>query len=125
MPTVQEYLIKAERNERLADILASLPERYTEWEVTVLFYSALHYVNAFLEMQGLEATHHHARYQLIASMTNFAREYENLSQKSVNARYKMDEFTPQDVDRTKASDFRVVKEEVLALLGRQPRDEAT
>ena len=49
MATVQEYLEKAERNEKLADTLASLPERYTEWEVTALFYSALHYVNALCE----------------------------------------------------------------------------
>ncbi len=116
MPTVQEYLNKAERNERLSNFLASLPDRYTEWEITTLFYSALHYVNAFLELRGLEAPHHFARYKLVASLTNFARQYENLSQKSMNARYKMDEFTPQELDSVRTDEFVVVKEGVLALL---------
>ena len=119
MATVQEYLEKAERNEKLADTLASLPERYTEWEVTALFYSALHYVNAFLEVKGLRPTIHHARLRLVSRLTGFVKEYENLSQKSVNARYKMDEFTSQEVDSIKAGEFRIVKEGALALLASQ------
>ena len=120
MPSVQQYLSKAVRNEEFADALASHSVRYTEWEVTALFYSALHYVNSFLEMQGLEATHHFARFRLIANLTDFSKEYENLSQKSNNARYKMDEFTPREIESVRAGEFRVVKEGVLALLGNHP-----
>ena len=112
-------LIKAERNERLGNALALLPERHTEWEITIFFYSALHYVNAFLELQGLEVPHHFARYRLVSRLTNFAKEYENLFQKGINARYKMDEFTAQEVESTRTNEFLTVKEGVLALLAAQ------
>ena len=46
--------------------MASLPERYTEWEVTMLFYSALHYVDAFLATRGLHPQSHLERKDLVA-----------------------------------------------------------
>lgn len=116
MHTPQEHLEQAERNEELANAISRLETRFTEWEVTVLFYSALHYVSAFLATRGYEAKNHHERRNLIAQHTDVANEYDNLLQHSLDARYEMKEFTPEEVDLLRADDFRRVKEEVLALL---------
>ena len=112
----QQYLRKAERNERLAEELASLPQRYPEWEITTLFYSALHYVNAFLATREQSANFHRERYDLLDSLTNLGKDYGTLFQRSMNARYEYDEFTVQEVDRIKNGHFRRVKEGILALL---------
>ena len=112
----QQYLRKAERNERLADELASLPQRYPEWEIIILFYSALHYANAFLATRGQSADYHRERYDLLDSQTSLGKDYDTLFQRSMNARYDYDEFTTQEVDRIRASPFRRVKEGILALL---------
>lgn len=116
MPTLQRHLAQAERNERLADAMASATERYMEWEVTVLFYSALHYVDAFLATRGLHPKNHYDRKQLVANQTNVARYYEILFKRSMNARYHFYQFTPQEVDRIRDGAFRRVKEGILALL---------
>ena len=97
--------------------MASYPERHTEWEVAILFYSALHYVEGFLATQGAHPKSHHERFALVSNLTGVARYYEILFKRSMNARYHLYEFTPQEVDRIKAGAFRRVKEETLALLG--------
>ncbi len=112
----RQYLRKAERNEKLSEELVSLTQRYLEWEVTTLFYSALHYANAFLSTQGLTAEYHRERFDLLSSRTNLGNDYDTLFQRSMNARYELYEFTIQEVDRLKAGAFRRVKENILALL---------
>ena len=96
--------------------MASYSERHTEWEVTILFYSALHYVDAFLATQGAHPKSHQERFGLVSNLTGVARYYEILFKRSMNARYHLYEFTPLEVNRIKAGAFRRVKEEILALL---------
>ena len=115
-----QYLRMAERNEKLAEELKSLPEEFLEWEITVLFYSALHYANAFLSSQGLAAEYHRERFDLLSSRTNLGNDYDILFQRSMNARYELYEFSVQDVDQLKTGSFRRVKEGLLALLGNHP-----
>ena len=122
MVTLEQHLAQADRNERLANIIAALPERFTEWEVTLLFYSALHYVDAFLATQERSPKRHRDRNNLVASLTNLGREYQNLFQQSMNSRYHLYTFTPQEVSEIKAEDFDRVKEEVLSLLSSETVD---
>ncbi len=100
--------------------MASSTERYTEWEVTILFYSALHYVEALLSTQGIHSKTHRERNDLASNLTNLARYYEILFKRSINARYDLYEFSPQEVDRIKAGAFRRVKEEVNTILASRP-----
>ena len=99
-----------------ADAMEFYAERCPEWQVTILFYSALHYVDAFLATQGTHPKSHHERFGLVSNLTDVARYYETLFKRSMNARYHLYEFTPQEVDRIKAGAFRRVKEGILALL---------
>lgn len=118
MLTAQDHLTLAERNERAADAMDSLPERHTEWEVPMLFYSALHYVGAFLATRGLHPQSHLERKDLVPSLTNLARYYDILFKRSMNARYHLYQFTPQEVDRIRNGAFLRVKEGILALLSK-------
>ena len=117
MYTSQEHLAQAARNEEFANTISTLGTRFTDWEITALFYSSLHYVSAFLTTQGYEARNHHERRNLIARHTNVASEFDNLFQHSLDARYEMAKFTSEEVELLKAEDFRRIKDEVLALLG--------
>ena len=116
MRTHQEHLAEAVRNEEFAVVISGLETRFTEWEVTALFYSALHYVSAFLATQGYEAKNHHERRNLIAQHTNLSNEYDNILQYSLDARYEMKKFTPEEVELLKTDDFSRIKQEILALL---------
>jgi hypothetical protein len=52
--TVQEHLQQARRNEGLAQRLGIPPFRTYDWAMTVLFYSILHFVDAYLlQRQGI------------------------------------------------------------------------
>jgi hypothetical protein len=46
--TVQEHLQQARHNEALASQLSTLPLAAYDWAITVLFYSVLHFVDAYL-----------------------------------------------------------------------------
>ena len=96
--------------------MASYSERYTEWEVTILFYSALHYVDAFLATQGAHPKSHRERFDLVSNLTDLARYYEILFKRSMNARYHLYEFSSEEVARIKNGAFRRVKEGILTLL---------
>lgn len=85
----------------------------------MLFYSALHYVNAVLATRGQSANFHRERYDLLDSQTNLGKDYGTLFQRSMNARYDYDEFRVQEVDRIKTGPFRRVKDGILALLPSQ------
>ena len=59
--TVQEHLQQARHNEALASQLSSPPLAAYDWAITVLFYSVLHFVDAYLlQRYGIEPKGHTA-----------------------------------------------------------------
>ena len=116
MPALQQHLAQAVRNEEFSDAIGGLQIRFTQWEITALFYSGLHYVDAFLATQEQHPSNHQERRRLVGQHTTLRAEYENLYDLSIKARYATTEFTSQDVERLKAGDFRTLKEGILALL---------
>lgn len=116
MPELDRHLPQAERNESAADAMATLPNRHPDWEVTMLFYSALHYVDAFLATRGLHPRTHFERNDLLSNLTDISEYYHILFMRSMNARYHIYQFTPPEVDRIRNGAFRRVKEGILALL---------
>ena len=123
MVTAQQHLYLAERNERFAETIAALPDRFFDWEVTTLFYSALHYVSAYLATLGHHPSSHHQRGVLVNNLTAVWDEYQNLFLLSMAARYYATPITIQQADEAKDYDFRRVKEEMLALLAGQTNRE--
>lgn len=122
MLTVQEHLVLAQRNEQFVDAIVSLPQRFPEWEITALFYSALHYASAFLATQGNNPENHNRRNQLIGDLTIVGTDYQNLYRLSLNARYQRSTYTSMRADAIKAGPFRRFKDEMLALIGRRANE---
>ena len=116
MPNLNQHLALAESNKRFAESIASLPVRFPGWETTVLFYSALHYVDAFLATQGIHPRNHDSRIESVKSYIRSWEDYRHLYRLSLGARYNMASFTPAVADAVKAGPFRRVKDEILALL---------
>ena len=116
MPALQQHISQAIRNEEFADAISDLQTRFTQWEITALFYAVLHYMDAFLATRGHHPSNHRERRRFVADFTNLHREYENLYDLSMKARYATAEFTTQDVERLRAGDFRKFKEGILVLL---------
>ena len=117
MPTVQQHLTWAERNERFAESISSLPVRYPDWEITSLFYAALHYVDAFLATQMEFPKSHKRRLDAIASISSVKEDYSSLYERSMDARYRMVSFTTESADAIRGGPFSRVKDVIMTLLG--------
>ena len=89
MPTADEHIKKAARNENFAEFLAT-KTKYIDWAVTMLFYAALHYVDAVLAASSIHPSKHAERKDAIERNDTVKRvysEYRALETTSVNARY--------------------------------------
>ena len=117
MPSLNQHLPLAENNESFADSITSLPARFPDWEITALFYSALHYVDAFLSTQDIHPRSQDSRIRSIRSFAESWEDYRDLYQLSLHARYNTVSFSTETSDAVRIGPFRRVKEEVLSLLG--------
>lgn len=120
MPALNQHLPLAESNESFVVSITSLPARFPDWEITALFYSALHYVDAFLSTQGIHPRSHDSRIRSIRSFTNSWEDFRDLYNLSLDARYNTVSFTTQSADAVRNGPFLRVKEEILSHLGNQP-----
>lgn len=119
MPGEQEHLVQARRNEEFLLLIRELPVRYAEWEVTTLFYSALHYVDAFLATLNEHPRSHRARIDRVRSATSLRDEYRNLYNASMEARYGTIPFPTGQLDWLRTGAFSRVKAGMLSLIGSQ------
>ena len=116
MPALNQHLPLAESNEGFAESIAELPNRFPDWEITVLFYSALHYADAFLATQDIHPRSHDSRIRSIRSLISVWEDYRDLYQLSLDARYNAVSFTAESADAVRSGSFRRVKDEVYSLL---------
>jgi hypothetical protein len=82
-----EHLDKARHNEQAA---AAFPSAYRDWSVVAIFYSALHYIEIQLSIEGTNPTSHEKRDPIIAKhhlLRNIWNPYKKLNVLSRNARY--------------------------------------
>jgi uncharacterized protein (UPF0332 family) len=89
LPLQQEHISKAERNEKFADTVSNTA--YLDWAVTILFYAALHYVDAILAVSGIHPDSHSQRGDAMgtnATLSSVRAEYRILETLSQNARYR-------------------------------------
>jgi hypothetical protein len=89
LPSQEEHLQKADRNEQFAVFLAD-KTTYYDWAATVLFYAALHYMDAILAAAMDHPKTHDKRHSSIRKNGTLRRvyaEYRALESLSRNARY--------------------------------------
>jgi len=109
LPTKEEHLDKALRNEQLADVLAQ--SKFPDWAVTVYFYSALHYAHAVLAVYGQHPESHEATAPLVRRnpvLKTVWAEYRSLQTASRNARYYLTAISPAHLQDVR-NDFNTLK----------------
>ena len=124
MPARAAHIAKAERNERFCDSIsrnfASSPEHYNDWLITGLFYSTLHYVDAYLDSGlGFHPESHFQRRALVARIAELRPLeglYTTLYLISLEARYGVPTFTVAEVLDIRANYFNPLKNRLRALL---------
>ena len=122
MPSEAEHLTKAVHNEMFCAYLDSIVmngETYYEWEAVGLFYSALHYVDAYLARMPYHPRNHLSRNNLIGMITSLRPIYDNyltLYDRSMDARYEYSPFSKELITELRRGDFASVKAHVTSLL---------
>lgn len=119
MPSEAEHIAKAEQNEALfAELGAS--GGYVDWQVTVLFYAALHYVDAWLSRSAIHPHTHTERRHLVRKDRVLHRvygHYSRLDDRSRDARYTAIQFPADYAPQLYASQYRPIYHVVRRLLG--------
>jgi hypothetical protein len=123
LPTQRRHLQQAEHNEALFSQLEVFSPQFLDWQVTTLFYAALHYVDAYLATApptGVHPDTHRDRLHLVETERNLrpiARDYRLLMTQSVQARYEAVRFTASEVASFRAEEFARIRSRIRALLG--------
>ncbi|HEY8692548.1 MAG TPA: hypothetical protein VIR57_07380 [Chloroflexota bacterium] len=99
MPSADRHRAQARRNARASEDFQGLG--YHDWAVTALFYSAIHWIDAYLATLNVHSYGHvqQARYvEQIAPIKPLLRHLSQLQRRSEDARYQLLSFTSSDVD---------------------------
>jgi len=100
LPNKPQHLKKALENESLASSLNLAVPAAPDWAITMLFYAAVHYVEAFFSKTGHHLKRHKLRVNAIqgnAQLRPLYQDYRELQTYSETARYQAVFFTSSDV----------------------------
>ena len=117
MPTRQQHLANAERNQRLSIALQTSAD--VDWAVTVLFYAALHLVEATLA-PVVHSPNHKIRnetVQLDPRLRPIHHHYRDLYHRSLDARYDCVPFTTLQAQHLYVTRYEPIKRHLQPLLG--------
>ncbi len=90
-----------------------------DWALIMLFYAAMHYVEAYLAKSGVHLRIHTTRDNAISrdsSLRKIFKEYSDLKFYGYNARYEVAGFKSADVTEVATKHFTVIKRHLLPLL---------
>ncbi|MGH9343341.1 MAG: hypothetical protein ACRD19_06230 [Terriglobia bacterium] len=99
-----KHLNWAKNNENLADTFDPADSFNVDWAITILFYAAVHYIDAYLAARGRRAQAHDQREREIADDPILAQVWENyrqLKRMSRDARYEMAEYRKNDLEKAR------------------------
>jgi hypothetical protein len=122
MPSRESHLGQAEGNAEFAGDLLNRDwsAACADWAVSALFYSAVHLVDAYLATMDAHPETHTIRGNWVARTDKLKpvySNYEELRNRSEDARYKCRHFKPAQVRAIRSSDHDPLQEHVLRLLG--------
>ncbi len=95
MPSESVHKRQAEHNKQFLDWLDLDTTKYLDWAVTVIFYTALHFVEWLLASKGLHSDTHDTRHQLMGSVSELKPiypDYRELEFQSYRSRYEGAQF---------------------------------
>ncbi len=121
MPLKQEHLDKSVHAEHLALSLDIGVPGAIDWVITILFYSALHQVEAYFATKGIHHAGHGGYLGRDTSVQNdtgtnpIAKAYFRMKIASINARYNAMTYSPEKIMKMKA-DLDAIKTHIAPLL---------
>ena len=104
MPTKGEHLAKADNNRKFADGLSVTSSTSVGWAITALFYSALHYIEAYnAKFNAHFHTHDTLNRDIERNpvLSPIWADYRDLSEFSWNARYRYVNYGQPQLDEAK------------------------
>lgn len=120
MPSKEEHLKQANKNERFYVTFELDDTEFLDWAVTALFYCILHYVDAFLaDRLNHHPLHHGQRTPYVArcqGLNHIYGEYMKLKDESEKARYRLSQFTAFSVRELEQEKFQLAKTHLGTLL---------
>lgn len=118
MASKDAHLWQAAHNETLYSQL--LTTEFLDWAVTAIFYSALHYIDAYLATKDIHPSRHYkGRTPLVSRESNIKDiygKYERLKNKSEAARYDVKHFTQAEVKGLKENEFKLIRSHISTYL---------
>lgn len=113
MPTLEQHIAQARRNEALS---IQLQAEHPDWAVAILFYAALHYVGAFalvhkpMQLEGISLDSHASTIRALRDKAPSIRhEYRRLYDASMDTRYQCQQFSQQEINDLRDRDFDKIK----------------
>jgi len=122
MPATQEHQQKAGHNNTFWSGLDLQNTPYLDWAVTVMFYEAVHWIEAFLARKNLHSSGHPDRERSMSKMSELRSDsylitdYKLLRTESENARYLCYSHTAEQVTDDLVPAITRVRETVQRLL---------
>lgn len=122
--SVDEYLEQAAHNSDFAQRIRDSSPEFMDWSATCLFYSALHYVNAYFAKFSIPIPRRHrgveakkpGRTNIVQTDPNLKAiypHYRHLDDESRDARYELKKITPTDYDKFLKPKLQKIKEFVV------------
>lgn len=118
MPTSQQHLAAFASNKRLSLILER--NGHLDWAITTMFYAALHLSDAFPATQAIHPRSHLQRnryFRQYPQLYAMWPEYNELEDRSRDARYNCVVFSPVAVQRLRRINFEPLNQHLRTLLG--------
>jgi hypothetical protein len=119
MPNKDEHIEKARGNEAFAASITPDNQPRIDWKLIVVFYAAMHYVEAYLaKAMAAHLRSHTARDSYMGRDSNLKRiysEYQDLKYFGYSARYEMCGLTRDDITAADKH-LAVIKAHILGLL---------
>jgi hypothetical protein len=103
LPTPAEHIERAKHNQRFAEHFDVDSTEFRDWIVTGYFYSALHWIDAYLVRENKKSDEGHSTRNTLTNtekpLNPISRPYRLLYSYSRNARYNLVDFTPQSIKK--------------------------
>jgi hypothetical protein len=117
-PTPRDHVGKADENKKFGLGMNATHPTSAGWALTALFYSALHYTEAYFFYTSVKRDNHVDRNNAIKfdpKLKAIYSHYKHLFDYSLNARYRLNVYGKSDVDKAKPS-LDAVERHIKALL---------
>jgi hypothetical protein len=119
LPNKDEHIKKAEENEAFVSTIQPNSQPEIDWTLVILFYAAVHYVEAYLFVKwGTHVRSHTTRDKYFgkeASLKKIFASYSHLKYYGYNARYEVSGFTKTDAQDA-AKDLAAIKNVLVPLI---------